>query len=307
MRKLPDGRCTSPTPQEERLRVLSACANEHCDAVFAPAARPSASGAMDAIVSRFAEAVPVPHRCASTWRAQSTKIGAFARIIKVDLAQTRSAATCATSSTAPHPAHSRGRRHAAMPLGALLEQLSAGRRRRDKNAADAQARAERRHPGHQQHPGRGLQAQRRAAHHPRDHVPRDGLQARAAVRARRAQQYDERALRLRPRGAGELAKQLRFSLAAQPDNVFNVATAKGVDILISDIDDPKIAARVPATGTASRCLAHLRAVPAHDQGPPVAMIYADKDRPGEIEISEQELALLRTLRNQAVLAIKQAG
>ena len=37
------------------------------------------------------------------------------------------------------------------------------------------------------------------------------------------------------------------------------------------------------------------------------MIYADKDRPGEIEISEQELALLRTLRNQALLAIKQAG
>lgn len=42
-------------------------------------------------------------------------------------------------------------------------------------------------------------------------------------------------------------------------------------------------------------------------GKPVAMIYADKERPGAIEISEQELALLRTLRNQAVLAIKQAG
>ena len=40
---------------------------------------------------------------------------------------------------------------------------------------------------------------------------------------------------------------------------------------------------------------------------PVAMIYADKDRPGELRISEQELAMLRTLRNQAVLAIKQAG
>ena len=48
-------------------------------------------------------------------------------------------------------------------------------------------------------------------------------------------------------------------------------------------------------------------LPLSIKGKPVAMIYADKDRPGEIEISEQELALLRTLRNQALLAIKQAG
>jgi hypothetical protein len=37
------------------------------------------------------------------------------------------------------------------------------------------------------------------------------------------------------------------------------------------------------------------------------MIYADRDLAGEIVIPEKELALLRTLRNQAVLAIKQAG
>jgi len=43
------------------------------------------------------------------------------------------------------------------------------------------------------------------------------------------------------------------------------------------------------------------------KGRPVAMIYADKDHAGEIRISEQELALLRTLRNQAVLAIKQSS
>jgi len=37
------------------------------------------------------------------------------------------------------------------------------------------------------------------------------------------------------------------------------------------------------------------------------MIYADRPRAGEISISGQELSLLRTLRNQAVLAIKQSG
>lgn len=36
------------------------------------------------------------------------------------------------------------------------------------------------------------------------------------------------------------------------------------------------------------------------------MIYADRAQAGEIVISENELALLRTLRNMAVLAIKQS-
>jgi hypothetical protein len=106
---------------------------------------------------------------------------------------------------------------------------------------------------------------------------------------------------------GELAKQLRFSLAAQPDNVFNVATARGVDVLISDVDDPKIAARVPAWYRKSVAARTFVLFPLTIKGRPVAMIYADKDRAGELCISEQELAMLRTLRNQAVLAIKQAG
>lgn len=40
---------------------------------------------------------------------------------------------------------------------------------------------------------------------------------------------------------------------------------------------------------------------------PVALIYADADAANSIIIPEKELSLLRTLRNQAVLAIKQGG
>jgi len=108
-------------------------------------------------------------------------------------------------------------------------------------------------------------------------------------------------------GANELARHLRFSLSAHPDNVFNVATAKGVDILIEDIDEAKIAARIPDWYRRSVPSRTFVLFPLMIKGRPVAMIYADKDDAGEIEISEQELALLRTLRNQAVLAIKQAG
>jgi hypothetical protein len=38
----------------------------------------------------------------------------------------------------------------------------------------------------------------------------------------------------------------------------------------------------------------------------VALIYCDKERAGSIAIPERELALLKTLRNQALLALKQS-
>jgi len=38
-----------------------------------------------------------------------------------------------------------------------------------------------------------------------------------------------------------------------------------------------------------------------------ALIYADNAHAGSIDLGERELALLRTLRNQAVMAFKQAG
>jgi hypothetical protein len=106
--------------------------------------------------------------------------------------------------------------------------------------------------------------------------------------------------------ANEVAKAFRFPLSFTPD-IFHAATSKGVDILISDINDPKIAARVPEW--------YRKAVPAHSfvlfplniKGNPVALIYADRDEPGGISIPENELSLLRTLRNQAILAIKQGS
>jgi hypothetical protein len=43
------------------------------------------------------------------------------------------------------------------------------------------------------------------------------------------------------------------------------------------------------------------------RGVPVALVYADKAVANTIAIAERELALVRTLRNQAVLAIKQSS
>ena len=106
--------------------------------------------------------------------------------------------------------------------------------------------------------------------------------------------------------AMEVAKHFKFSLEFAPD-IFHVALSKGVDILISDTNDPKITERIPAWFRQHVNAGAFVIFPLTIRNSTVAMIYADADHAGEIVISEKELSLLRTLRNQAVLAIKQSS
>ncbi|WP_291994770.1 serine/threonine protein kinase [Candidatus Accumulibacter sp. ACC003] len=105
--------------------------------------------------------------------------------------------------------------------------------------------------------------------------------------------------------APEIAKRFRFSLVFAAD-IFHAALANGVDVLISDTSEAKIAARIPAWFRKAVSAETFVVFPLCVKGNPVAMIYADREHAGEIVISEKELSLLRTLRNQAVLAIKQS-
>jgi len=100
-------------------------------------------------------------------------------------------------------------------------------------------------------------------------------------------------------------KSFKFPLTYTPD-VFHAALSKGVDILISDINDPKIKERIPAWYRKSITAQTFVLFPLNVKNVPVAMIYADKELAGDISIPENELSQLRTLRNQAVLAIKQS-
>jgi eukaryotic-like serine/threonine-protein kinase len=104
----------------------------------------------------------------------------------------------------------------------------------------------------------------------------------------------------------ELAKEFRFTLKFTPD-IFHAATSKGVDILISNIDDPKIAERIPDWYRKASSARTFVLFPLTIKQNPIALIYADKDNAGDIEITDKELQLLRTLRNQALLAIKQTS
>ncbi len=102
-----------------------------------------------------------------------------------------------------------------------------------------------------------------------------------------------------------LIRAFDFSLAAQPD-VFLVALQNNADILITDIDEPKIATRIPAWYRKQVTARTFVLFPIIVKGKPVGLIYADRPNQGDIAIPEKELSLLKSLRNQAVLAIRQS-
>ena len=103
---------------------------------------------------------------------------------------------------------------------------------------------------------------------------------------------------------GDLARKFRLPIAFEPD-VFHLSMQKAVDIIITDIDDPKIAERIPRWYRERVNAKTFVLFPLTLKNGPVALIYCDKDKAGSIVIKEQELSLLKTLRNQALLAIKQ--
>lgn len=103
----------------------------------------------------------------------------------------------------------------------------------------------------------------------------------------------------------ETARRFRFPVAFQPD-VFHAALDKNADILISDVDDDTIAARIPSWYRESIGARSFLLLPLVIHGKPFGLIYADAPQPGSIVVSPNDLKLLRTLRNQTLLAIKQA-
>jgi serine/threonine protein kinase len=103
-----------------------------------------------------------------------------------------------------------------------------------------------------------------------------------------------------------VAASFRIPLRGAND-LFSAVCLKGADTLISDASAPNIAARLPEWYRQGANAPAFLLLPLMLKGAPIAMIYADKARAGAIEIDEKELSLLRTLRNQAVMAFKQAG
>ena len=97
---------------------------------------------------------------------------------------------------------------------------------------------------------------------------------------------------------------LHFSLNFEAD-VFHLALAKGLDIVIEDVAAPNIASKIPAWHGKAVNSRYFLLLPMMVNNVAVGLIYADMLDPKGLQISANEMSLLRDLRNQAVLAIKQ--
>ncbi|WP_265950327.1 HDOD domain-containing protein [Dechloromonas sp. A34] len=312
MRKLPAGPVKRGVTQEDKLRLLSGFANELCD-VIAKATPEARDREMKKAMARFADAVAIDRQeMQQTVQRAVEEVSDFARIIHLNLQQTtfgkqmRQFAKGGSDEDATDKPGDTDYMDGTLlrendPLGGV-DGDSAG------------------------NGGRQLDAQSVLTAGIQDisNTLVDGFKLNDILRIiletmYRAMGFKRVVLCIRDAKSGtmqgrfgfgpeanEVARAFRFPLSFTPD-IFHAATSKGVDILISDINDPKIAERIPAW--------YRKAVPAHSfvlfplniKGNPVALIYADHDEPGGISIPEKELSLLRTLRNQAVLAIKQGS
>jgi serine/threonine protein kinase len=103
---------------------------------------------------------------------------------------------------------------------------------------------------------------------------------------------------------GEIIPRFNFPLKFMPD-VFHLAIEQGLDIFIEDVKAANIANKIPGwyrDAVDSQCFLLL---PIMVNKRAVGLIYADMQEAKSLQISKRQLSLLRTLRNQAILAIKQ--
>ncbi|MEO7336424.1 MAG: HDOD domain-containing protein, partial [Caldimonas sp.] len=107
-------------------------------------------------------------------------------------------------------------------------------------------------------------------------------------------------------GADAVAKLFKVPLKTNTD-LFTAVCVKGADVLIADAGVAHIASRLPEWYRKDVHAPAFLLLPVMMNGAPFALIYADKSTAGGIELGERELSLLRTLRNQAVMAFKQAS
>ena len=106
-------------------------------------------------------------------------------------------------------------------------------------------------------------------------------------------------------GIEKLVPLFKTPLKAATPDLFAVVCIKGVDSLISDATESRIVQRLPEWYRKGFHAPTFLLLPVQIKGAPFGLIYADKSTQGALELDEKELALLRTLRNQAVMAFKQ--
>jgi serine/threonine protein kinase len=104
-----------------------------------------------------------------------------------------------------------------------------------------------------------------------------------------------------------LVKLFNVPLKGTTPDLFAAVCLKGADTMISDAAEQRIAERLPAWYRKGVNAPTFLLLPLQIKGSPFGLIYADKGARGGLVLDEKELALLRTLRNQAVMAFRQSS
>ena len=100
-----------------------------------------------------------------------------------------------------------------------------------------------------------------------------------------------------------LVGKLRFALG-DPKDVFNLAISLDKDVSIHDTNDPKIKRRIPDWFYRDLPALAFMLFPVTINRKPFGMLYMDRDQKGQV-VEEKYLNYIKTLRSQAVLAVKQ--
>ncbi|MEO5356768.1 MAG: HDOD domain-containing protein [Nitrospirae bacterium YQR-1] len=101
----------------------------------------------------------------------------------------------------------------------------------------------------------------------------------------------------------EIIKRFRFPLNDSSD-IFNLAILRNTDVVISNINDPRFKSRIPDWYRKHINAQTFLLLPIVVNHKPIGLIYADKPKAGDIQIPPHQLTLIKTLRNQAIMAIQ---
>ena len=99
---------------------------------------------------------------------------------------------------------------------------------------------------------------------------------------------------------------LRLAPGVAPD-LFSAVCMKGIDTLIADSSAAHVARRLPDWYRQGANGGAFLLLPMQSKGATFGLIYGDMAQHGGLKLAERELALLRTLRNQALMAFRQSS
>ena len=106
-------------------------------------------------------------------------------------------------------------------------------------------------------------------------------------------------------GAGEARAAFRVVIeGAAPSDLFAALCAKGADLLVADA--AKLSSRLPGWYRRQVNAPTFLLLPMVQDGAAVGLIYGDKSEAGSLVLADEDLALLRALRDHAVAALRES-